>query len=148
MVAARRASAELSRIPAKRWSSWGYEQRSVSRRGEGKHWQCNFRTGVELARSPTLGAAGYNLHSHRTPWTRAVEFHKEYALPRAKDKAALMDWDHEIAPNDPGSEMRSRVVVHAVMAVLGLGQQIAHNCLKVLLQSGLIFVDKYARGCM
>ena len=34
------------------------------------------------------------------------------------------------------------------MPILGLGQQIAHNCLEILLEAGFVFVDKYARGCM
>ena len=90
----------------------------------------------------------YDLDGHRTPWTRAVEFYEEDALPRAQHQAALVYRDHEVASNDPGGEMGPRIVVHTVMPILGLRQQIADNCFKVSLQTGLVFVDEDARGCM
>ena len=92
--------------------------------------------------------ARYDLYCYRTPWPRAVELYEEDALPRAQHKAALVNRDHEVAPYNTGGEMRPRIVVHTVMPILGLRQQIADNCFKVLLQTGLVFVDEYACGCM
>ncbi len=99
-------------------------------------------------RASSSGAARYDLYGHRAPRARAVEFHEEDALPRAQDKPTLVDRDHEIAPNHPSREVRPRIVVHTVVLILRLGQQVAHDNLEIPLETGLTFVDKYARGCM
>ena len=59
-----------------------------------------------------------------------------------------MNRDHEVAANDAGREVGPRIVVHAVMPVLRLGQQVAHDRLKVSLETGFVFVDKHTCGCM
>ena len=57
------------------------------------------------------GAAGNDLYCNGSSRSRAVELDEEDALPCAQHKAALINGDHEVAPNDPGSEMRPRIVV-------------------------------------
>lgn len=88
------------------------------------------------------------MHRYRTSWARTVQFNEKDTLPSPQHELAALNRDHEIAADYAGSEVRPRIVVHAVMPKLRLWQQITHNGLKVVLEAGFAFVDKYARGSM